>query len=87
MCVCYARKTGETMQVLAIESSTSSAKAVLYDTEKGIVAGKQKAYGPDIDHLGMTDPVEKVNVSSEITGTVVFFISMLISGALTPASS
>ena len=66
MCVCYARKTGETMQVLAIESSTSSAKAVLYDTEKGIVAGKQKAYGPDIDHLGMTDPVKVFELSMEM---------------------
>ena len=54
------------MLVLAIESSTSSAKAVLYDTEKGIINGKQKAYGASIDHLGQTDPVKVFELSMEM---------------------
>ena len=54
------------MQVLAIESSTSSAKAVLYDTEKGIVASRQKPYGPEIDRLGKTDPVKVFELSMEM---------------------
>ena len=44
------------MVILAIESSTSSAKAVLYDTDRGIISSRQHAYGPSIDHGGMTNP-------------------------------
>ena len=44
------------MFILAIESSTSSAKAVLYDTENGIASSRQHVYGRAIDHGGMTDP-------------------------------
>ena len=45
------------MLVLAIESSTSAAKAVLYDLDRGIVASSARPYGEGSD--GMTDS-EKV---------------------------
>lgn len=47
------------MLVLAIESSTSSAKALLYDTERGVVNSVQKPYGSAICQDGKTD-TEKV---------------------------
>lgn len=43
------------MLVLALESSTSAAKALLYDTEKGIAARCQKAYPAEICRGGVTD--------------------------------
>lgn len=43
-----------TMQVLAIESSTSSAKAFLYDTETKAVTSARKSYGA-LHRSGMTD--------------------------------
>ncbi|MDI9241732.1 gluconokinase [Fusibacillus kribbianus] len=42
------------MLVLALESSTSSAKALLYDNEKGIVGAVQKTYGA-LNQEGRTD--------------------------------
>ncbi len=43
------------MLVLAIESSTSSAKAVLYDTNRGVVQSGQKTYSSGIEHEGQTN--------------------------------
>lgn len=43
------------MLVLSLESSTSSAKALLFDTEKGVVGSKNKIYGPDIYSGGKSD--------------------------------
>ncbi len=43
------------MFVLAIESSTSSAKAILYDTERGVVRSDQKAYGEGVGEDGTTN--------------------------------
>lgn len=44
------------MLVLAVESSTSSAKALLYDTEQGIINSVQRSYGAEIDDKnGRTD--------------------------------
>ncbi len=43
------------MLVLAIEASTSSAKALLYDPEKGVVDSAQETYGPEIGVPGKTD--------------------------------
>ena len=54
------------MLVLAIESSTSSAKAVLYDTEKGIVSARQQAYGPAIDYAGKSDAKEVFALSARL---------------------
>ena len=59
------------MLVLAIESSTSSAKAVLFDTEKGIVGTGQKAYGTAIDHDGMTVPEKVFALSTGMAREVV----------------
>ncbi len=47
------------MLVLAIESSTSSAKAMLYDSEKGVVKEAKCTYDEAVVRIGMTD-VEKV---------------------------
>ncbi len=43
------------MLVLAIESSTSSAKALLYDPETGVVDSGRSAYGPELEQDGKTD--------------------------------
>ena len=43
------------MLVLAIESSTSSAKAVLYDTVQGVVRSGQEVYSAGIGHDGQTN--------------------------------
>lgn len=43
------------MLILALESSTSSAKAILYDTKKGVVDSKNKAYSVEISSNGKTD--------------------------------
>lgn len=43
------------MLVLSLESSTSSAKALLFDTEKGVVDSKNRVYSPDICSDGKTD--------------------------------
>ena len=59
-------KEGKIMFVLAIESSTSSAKAVLYDTEKGLVRSKQRAYGSAINEGGRTDPKGVFELSMEM---------------------
>jgi len=58
------------MLVLVIESSTSSAKALLYDSEAGVVGSSQRVYGEAVLRTGMTD-TEKVfllsmNVAEEI---------------------
>ena len=43
------------MLVLALESSTSSAKALLFDTEKGVLDSKSKKYDSSICADGKTD--------------------------------
>ncbi len=47
------------IRVLAIESSTSSAKALLYDTEKGIIRSNSCTYKEAVQAIGLTD-TEKV---------------------------
>lgn len=44
------------MFVLALESSTSSAKAMVYDSERGIVRERQEAYGPALRSGGKSRP-------------------------------
>lgn len=58
------------MLVLAIESSTSSAKAVLYDTEKGIVNSEQRVYGSEISCGGKTDPKAVFDLCMDIARKV-----------------
>lgn len=43
------------MLVLALESSTSAAKAMLYDTQAGCVALEQEPYGPAVSRGGQAD--------------------------------
>ena len=43
------------MLVLALESSTSAAKAMLFDTEKGVVDVETEPYGPQVDENGTQD--------------------------------
>ncbi|MCC8190640.1 MAG: hypothetical protein LIP77_08405 [Planctomycetes bacterium] len=43
------------MQVLILESSTSAAKALLYDSDAGVLAVESENYGPDIDAGGVHD--------------------------------
>ncbi|MCD8138704.1 MAG: hypothetical protein LUE17_02820 [Planctomycetaceae bacterium] len=43
------------MLVLVLESSTSAAKALLYDADAGVVATASENYGPDIDAGGLHD--------------------------------
>lgn len=43
------------MLVLSLESSTSSAKALLFDTKKGVLESKNKTYSSDICSGGKTD--------------------------------
>ncbi|MCQ2398807.1 MAG: hypothetical protein MJ052_05860, partial [Sphaerochaetaceae bacterium] len=41
------------MKVLSIEASTSSARAMIYDSEKGVLRTKSAAYGSKIDRGGI----------------------------------
>ena len=41
------------MQVLVIEASTTAAKAMVYDDEKGVIATESENYGPEIDKGGV----------------------------------
>ena len=43
------------MLVLAMESSTSSAKALLYDPEKGVLDSERRLYGPELEQGGRSD--------------------------------
>jgi gluconokinase len=43
------------MLVLALESSTSAAKAMLYDSEQGVLAVENESYTPDMDENGRQD--------------------------------
>lgn len=43
------------MLVLSLESSTSSAKALLFDTKKGVIGSKNQTYSSDICSDGKTD--------------------------------
>lgn len=43
------------MSILALETSTSAAKALLYDIGKGILAVESESYGADIDQGGKQD--------------------------------
>lgn len=43
------------MMVLTLEASTSAAKALLFDTEKGVIAVETEPYSPEIDSGGMQD--------------------------------
>jgi gluconokinase len=54
------------MLVLALESSTSSAKAIVYDSEKGMIREKQEAYSREISHDGKSDPVEVFNLMMHV---------------------
>ncbi|MDR1621136.1 MAG: hypothetical protein LBS00_02040, partial [Synergistaceae bacterium] len=43
------------MRVLVLEASTSAAKALVYDDEKGILSVESESYGPKIDSGGVHD--------------------------------
>ncbi|MDR1578863.1 MAG: hypothetical protein LBS35_00780, partial [Synergistaceae bacterium] len=43
------------MRVLVLEASTSAAKALVYDYEKGILSVESENYGPKIDSGGVHD--------------------------------
>ena len=58
------------MLVLAIEASTSSAKALLYDPEKGVVDSAQETYGPEIGVPGKTDTEGVYQLSMRIARKV-----------------
>ena len=44
------------MNILALEASTSSAKAVIYSDTKGIIAARDRAYDPNISNVVTQDP-------------------------------
>ncbi len=58
------------MLVLAIESSTSSAKAILYDTEKGIVKSDQRIYEKEIEGEGETNAEGVFQLSMDIARSI-----------------
>ncbi len=43
------------MKVLVLEASTSAAKALVYDSELGVLAAESEGYGPEIDTGGVHD--------------------------------
>lgn len=45
------------MLVLALETSTSSAKALVYDSKLGLIATASQRFGPDIAKAGQQDPM------------------------------
>jgi len=45
------------MLVLALETSTSSAKALVYDSKLGLIASASERFGPDIAKAGQQDPM------------------------------
>lgn len=58
------------MLVLAIESSTSSAKAILYDTEKGIIKSSKQAYEKEIETEGATNAEGVFQLSMKIAKAI-----------------
>jgi len=58
------------MLVLAVECSTSSGKALLYDTDKGITASESRRYPPEIDRDGMTDTDAVFRLTAELAKKV-----------------
>jgi gluconokinase len=44
------------LNILALEASTSSAKAVIYSDTKGIIAARDRAYDPNISNVVTQDP-------------------------------
>lgn len=60
------------MRVLAIEASTSSAKALLYDTEKGVEASASRRYGADLERDGMTDTEGVFRLAMEVAREVAY---------------
>ncbi len=60
------------MLVLALETSTSSAKAMVYDSRLGPVAAASERFSPDIAKAGQQDPVgvhlAMLKVARQVTG-------------------
>ena len=54
------------MLVLALESSTSSAKALLYDSERGVVAMESSPYDPSFSKDGVTGTEEVFKLTAEM---------------------
>lgn len=54
------------MLVLALESSTSAAKALLYDTEKGVLDCRQQNYPEKYNRGGRTDTDEVFKITMEM---------------------
>lgn len=58
------------MLVLALESSTSSAKAILYDSEKGVIKTESQHYAPEYCRDGVTGTEEVFRLTMEMGRSV-----------------
>lgn len=58
------------MRVLVLEASTSSAKAMVYDSKQGIIALNTKAYGEDVGNCAVQDSIKVYDTLIEVGRTV-----------------